>query len=165
MKTRSIIKSTTILFVAALFLTACGSKDNKKAKEEALSLYQQSMKVHDEVMPRMDELFRMENALKALRDSLSVDTVTNAARLTEIKTGIASLKNAGKGMMDWMHNIQGVPGAEENERSHHHRSSSTDTLTDEQLLKIQEDQKTAIDQVKIEMEESITRAKKILNKK
>lgn len=163
MKTHSIIKSTTILFASVLLLAACGSKESK-IKEEALSLYQESMKVHDEVMPRMDEMFRIENALKALRDSLSVDTVTNATRLMEIKTGIASLQSAGKGMMDWMHNIQDVPGAEENKHGHHNKPTSTETLTDEQLLKIQQDQKAAIDQVKAAMESSIEQGKALLKK-
>lgn len=165
MKTHSTIKSTVILFVSALLVLACGSKENNKVKEEALSLYQASMKVHDEVMPRMDEMFRMENALKALRDSLSVDTAANAARLTEIKSGLTSLESAGKNMMDWMHNIQDVPGAGANKQNHYNKTGDTKALTDEEMLEIQQDQKAAIDQVKIDMEENITRAKKILNNK
>lgn len=165
MKNISLInQSTAILFVTVLLVLACGSKENDKVKEEALLLYRESMKVHDEVMPRMDEMFRLKNALKALGDSLSVDTVANAARIIEIKSGIAALKSAGKDMMNWMHTIQDVPGAEENEQGNHNKASNLKTLTNEQLLKIQQDQKSAIDQVKINMEESITRAKKILNK-
>jgi hypothetical protein len=44
------------------------------------------------------------------------------------------------------------------------KPSATEALTDEELLKIQQDQKTAIDQVKIEMEMSIAQAKKLLNR-
>jgi hypothetical protein len=153
-----------ILLLTVVLLAGCSSKENKNSTDDALLIYQESMKVHDEIMPRMDEMFKLENALKARQDSLAVDTVANATQLIEIRSGIASLKSAGKNMMDWMHHIQDVPGAEKNNHSGHNKPSTTETLTDEELLKIQQDQKAAIDQVKIDMETSIAQAKKLLNR-
>lgn len=152
------------ILIGAIAL-ACGSKQNSKEKEEAITLYKKSMAAHDEVMPRMDEMFRVEKSLKALRDSLMTDSIANAARLSEILAGIKTIKDAGKGMMDWMHHIQDVPGTEESKHGNHQKDNTAQTLTDVQVLKIQQDQKAAIDQVKAAMELSIEQGKALLNKR
>lgn len=149
-----------LAIVITSLLVSCGTSN--KSNEEAILLYNESMRIHDEVMPRMDEMFKVENGLKALRDSLAVDTVANASRLAEINTRLTELDKAGKGMMDWMHNIQDVPGAEENKHSHHSKTARAETLTDEQVLKIQQNQKAAIEQVKMAMESSIDQGKALL---
>jgi hypothetical protein len=158
-------KSSAMFFAYALLFIIASCTSNDKSKEEALSLYNESMKLHDEIMPRMDDMFKLETSLKSWNDSLAIDTVANANRLVEVKAGLSALQKAGNDMMDWMHNIQDVPGAEENKHSHHNRTTNTETLTDEQVLKNQQDQKASIEQIKTAMEASIEQGKALLTKK
>lgn len=62
-------------------------------------LYNQVMDIHDEVMPRMDDIMKLKRELK--------QTIENSASLVpekrkEIEHKILQLDSAGKAMMDWM---------------------------------------------------------------
>lgn len=66
-------------------------------------LYNQVMDIHDEVMPRMDDIMKLKRELK--------QTIENSASLVpekrkEIEQKILQLDSAGKAMMDWMNDFR-----------------------------------------------------------
>jgi hypothetical protein len=69
-------------------------------------LYNEVMKIHDEVMPKMNDIHKLKQELK--------EKLTKAPKLTEaekmeIDAMIAKLDSAGESMMDWMHKFQPIP--------------------------------------------------------
>lgn len=150
------------LLIVNIFLSGCAKTEKDS---EAKVLYAEAMKIHDQVMPRMDEMYKLEQQLKVLRDSLSTDTVANHTQLKQLNKGIAALEAAGKAMMDWMHNIQEVPGATEGTGGHHHdmhAAESKKEISPEVLLNSQKDQKAKIEAIKVQMEKSIEQANEIV---
>lgn len=157
------LKKLHVLVAISLMVIACEPK--KDLQKEAAEIYAESMKIHDAVMPRMDELFTLRQKLTLKLDSLKGDSVVNAAGIEEIRKSIADLAAADKGMMDWMHSVQDVPGIE-GEHSHHGGDkSAAESLPIDEVIKNQQTQKEAIENVKRDMEESITRAKELLGTK
>lgn len=95
-----------LLFLALIALLGCGkpasessdATDSLKASGQAL--YNRAMDIHDEVMPKMDEMYRLKSALK--------DTIANTPSLpADVKANyearIHLIDSADKAMMDWMH--------------------------------------------------------------
>lgn len=97
-----------ITLSSLLVLMACGKsgehtghdmdKDHQDDPNQAL--YNQVMSIHDEVMPKMEDLYKMKRELN--------DKIANTKDLTEekkkeIEMTIASLDSASNAMMDWMH--------------------------------------------------------------
>lgn len=144
-----------ILFLAIVTFAACS---NNKQLEQAQNFYQEAMEIHDAVMPRMDEMYKLRQKLTLKLDSISVDTIANTARIAEYKKVLSDLMVAEKGMMDWMHNIQDVPG-----------SSGVGVQTKEipidEVIKIQQAQKNAVEQVRKKMEASIAEGKNLIDLK
>ena len=84
-----IVKLMVIVLVGAM--TGCGEKEK--------SLYDQVMDIHDEVMPKMNDIYKMRKALK--------DSIANSADMSEetklqITQTILTLDSAGNSMMVWM---------------------------------------------------------------
>lgn len=155
------------LLVATLMISCESRKGNTEANEvTAQSVYQEAMRIHDEVMPRMDEMYQMEGRLKTLKDSLLSDSVVNAQKISFVREKLSALETANKAMMDWMHHVRDVPGATAPTGHEHHSSGHSDdgTLkeTPEELLKIQQDQKQRIEEVRGAMVKSIEEARKLL---
>lgn len=80
---------TSLLLVLAITIVSCG--DSKRT-----ILYNKVMDVHDEVMPRMDDIYKNK---KEFQDMLA----TKPADSLELKGKIARLDSADHMMMDWMH--------------------------------------------------------------
>ncbi len=80
-----------------IFITSCGQK---KAEEDANKiLYNQVMDIHDEVMPSMDELYRLKKQLTEKIEN-SPDLVEEKRQ--EIEQTILVIDSASKSMMRWM---------------------------------------------------------------
>ena len=81
-----------IAFVVMLgVLLGCGEKEKP--------LYDQVMDIHDEVMPKMEDLHR---AKKLLKDSVAKTPEMPIERKTEIEQTILLLDSAQDSMMEWM---------------------------------------------------------------
>jgi hypothetical protein len=81
------------IVVFAIAIVSCGDDTNKK-------LYNNVMDIHDEVMPKMENLYNMKKELQAkLKDStaLSVDD------RMKMQSRISEIDSVSKMMMDWMH--------------------------------------------------------------
>ncbi len=104
--------SRTTFFISLLtFLllqSACGS-DSKKPEEsievnetqisDRELIYQEVMKIHDAVMPKMSEINRIK---RKLRDQMENDASLSDSEKTSVNITIEELAEAEAGMMDWM---------------------------------------------------------------
>lgn len=130
-------------------------------------MYNETMKIHDEVMPRMDELYTLELKLKSLQDSLSRDTIGNTTiTLHQVNQRLSLIDKASKDMMDWMHSIEDVPDENQKVEHSHHGAKETNSQapeTPDAILQIQREQKVRIEMIKKKMLESIESTKAFLN--
>lgn len=84
-----IVKLMVIVLIGTM--TNCGEKEK--------SLYDQVMDIHDEVMPKMDDIYKMR---KALKDSIAnTPDLPDETKLRFTQT-ILQLDSAGNSMMVWM---------------------------------------------------------------
>jgi hypothetical protein len=97
--------SIKVLFAVMLgLLISCG-KSQKDAVSEPVdndanqALYNEVMDIHDEVMPKMDDLYKMKKEMQSkLADSVNL----NADQKSEMKQRIQELDSASNSMMVWM---------------------------------------------------------------
>ena len=128
----------TILPVLSLFILSlvwgCGQKT-----QDNQALYDEVMKVHDEVMPKMDDIYKLKQELKkqiADSSNLAIE------KRKTIEATILKLDSASENMMVWMRNFNPLP----------------DSLGEEKARAYLEDQQEKIKKVKEEMLEAINEA-------
>ena len=86
------------MLLSIILLAGC-----EKSNQE---LYDEVMQVHDEVMPKMEDLYKAKVALKArLLDRPDMPESEKKA----INDRIAQLDSAGEGMMVWMRQFNPLP--------------------------------------------------------
>lgn len=97
-----------VLLVAVITLYSCGKKTadhahhhetETAASDPNKALYDSVMAVHDEVMPKLEDIFKLSESLK---DKIARTPDMPAAKKQEIEAAIDSLNNASEGMMVWM---------------------------------------------------------------
>jgi len=69
-------------------------------------LYNQVMKIHDEVMPKMENIHRSKQELK---EKISKNPKITEVERIKIDALIAKLDSAGEGMMIWMREFRPIP--------------------------------------------------------
>ncbi|MCS6981576.1 MAG: hypothetical protein NZM65_05195 [Flavobacteriales bacterium] len=85
---------------------ACGP--SKREKEEQLR--REVMSIHDEVMPRTEDLYRLRKKIQAVLDSLDTLPLTDTLLRHKARQLILMLRSADDSMMHWMHNYNGGAG-------------------------------------------------------
>ena len=121
------------------FVVSCSSPEKKE--EQAPTLKEQVMGVHDEVMPKMGELRKTQKELLALVDSSAADSVI-AAKYRALATDI---EMANESMMSWMRNYD-----------------PEYTGTPEEIEKYLQSELEKIETVKSDMLKSLEEGKKLL---
>ncbi|MBS1487633.1 MAG: hypothetical protein JST43_08585 [Bacteroidetes bacterium] len=122
------MKITYVFAIAFIVLSACGKSANHEeyTKTEAENpneaLYEQVMDVHDEVMPKSDQLYSLK---KELLEKLKNKDLPNEAK-KHIDTIIQELDSADHAMMDWMHRFRPLPDSA-------NREAAREYLEDEML--------------------------------
>lgn len=155
-----LLSSILVLF----YLSGCqpSTTESPANLTEAQEIYSESMEIHDEVMPRMGELMQLQQAVESKVDSLNqLDSVAYADTVQYMQHIIDNLRYADRGMMQWMRNVKKVPGLEESETAYQDemKMEAVDTTN---IVQVQLSQKTAIEQVKQQIESSIEEAKAVL---
>lgn len=154
---------TIALFVALLGGCQSSTTETPANLTEAQEIYAEAIEVHDEVMPRMDELMQLRRALETQIDSLNqLDSTAYADTVQYMQYVVRNLQYADQGMMQWMRNVKKVPGLEEVE-SAYQNEMELETVDTTNIVQVQKSQKIAIEQVKQQMESSIEEAKSLLN--
>jgi hypothetical protein len=93
-------------FGLALLIVACGQKkdehdlasDHKVENGGNQALYDEVMDIHDEVMPKMNDLYKAKTALQTRLELPGV----NESERHELQQKIAEIDSASEGMMAWM---------------------------------------------------------------
>ena len=134
------MKNWFVLFLVAFSLAGCGQKSQERHPEEVgeaiesggnQALYDEVMKVHDEVMPRMDEIYRKKESLK--------NRIANAPDMPEsdkiaIEDSITRLDKASEGMMVWMREFNPIPDSLGEEKAREYLENEM-----EKIKKVRED--------------------------
>jgi regulator of replication initiation timing len=129
----------TILPVLSL-LTLSLSWGCEQKTQDNQALYDEVMKVHDEVMPKMDDIYKLKQELKKQMADSSNLTVE---KKKTIEATILRLDSASESMMVWMRNFNPLP----------------DSLGEEKARAYLEDQQKRIQGVREEMLRVIDEAK------
>jgi hypothetical protein len=144
--------------ILLLFSFGCGQKtsnenndtlDNEGIPAEVQiekSLYDDVMLVHDEVMPRMEDMMNLKGQLTEKVDLMKEES-GNVETIQEIETAISQLEAADDVMMNWMRNFD----------------PNIESLSHEEIVTYYTNQKSAIDSVKMVMETAISRASELVN--
>ena len=130
-----------LILLSVIFLFAC-QPAAKKEEVDLKALKDEVFELHDEVMPKMGDLRRVRKSLMLLADSVQA---TDSLRASVLLTASNDLAAANEGMMEWMRNFD--PDFEG---------------TEAEILKYLTDQKAAIEQVNLNMKESLKRGEAIL---
>lgn len=101
------MKKLLFLAIPVIVLASCQSKSGHDHQHDAAApdssntiLYNQVMDIHDEVMPKIDDLEKMKARLNA---QLTANPAPAAELKKELEGRIARLDSARQGMFDWMH--------------------------------------------------------------
>lgn len=114
------MKTYASLLALVLLVTACAKKDDHSAHAHEAAdadstnqvLYNEVMDIHDEVMPRMEELYNLKKDLK--------EKIANTPALVEgerkkLEQRILVIDSVSKMMMDWMHEFNPLPDSTDRE--------------------------------------------------
>lgn len=145
------MKNITRLLIVCLFtLAACGKGgeyqhsniDSDTDDSPNQALYDQVMEVHDEVMPKMDDMMKLKRELKE-KIANSPDMVVE--RKEHLEKVIANLDSASNAMMSWMHEFNPLPDSVDQEKAREYLESEMEqirkvkTLTLESIEKAKEE--------------------------
>ena len=142
--------SVAVISILSILLS-CGQKshdhdDHSQPDGEQDSgnqaLYDDVMKVHDEVMPKMNDIYKLREQLKK-QVSEAPDMV--AEKKKKIESTIIKLDSASEEMMVWMRNFNPLP----------------DSLGGDSAREYLEKEKVKVNQVKDDMLKAIEEAKSI----
>lgn len=148
---RFYMKNLKGLIIIALFaLAACGkSGEHDHAHDDGATeegpnqaLYDQVMDVHDEVMPKMDEIMKLK---RELQDKIANSPDMVVERKEQLEKVISNLDSASTAMMNWMHEFNPLPDSVDQERAREYLESEMErirkvkTLTLESIDKAKEE--------------------------
>lgn len=99
------IKYISVTVVMFLLMSCGGNHDNKREivsiEEQRNELFQEVIKVHDEVMPKMEDIIGLQDKIRVLMDSL-LEVDSTSSELSNLEELNAKLNEADKSMMEWM---------------------------------------------------------------
>ena len=98
------------------------------------------MDIHDEVMPKMDDLHRYK---KTFQSELTNNATITEARKTQLETVIVKLDSAGEGMMVWMREFDPIPDSEGEDKAKQYLENEKKKVT-----KVKENMLKALDEAK-----------------
>jgi hypothetical protein len=141
------MKKLLILVLITAMVVACKPKSEDKVEaSEALetspneALYNEVMKVHDEVMPKMNDIYKYQQQLK---DKLKSPNLS-ATDKEKINTILGRLDSAGNGMMVWMRQFDPIPDSLGEEKARIYLEGEM-----EKVKRVREDIVQALEQAKI----------------
>jgi hypothetical protein len=113
--------SLPVLFVTLFIsLAGCQQQSRDKERDEAAienspnqELYDEVMRIHDEVMPKMNDLYQAKTALKTRMEMPGLPENDRQ----EIQNDIARLDSASESMMVWMRQFDPLPDSAGEEKA------------------------------------------------
>lgn len=147
------MKLTHALSILTIALTSCNQagkhehhvSDASTGDNPNSALYDQVMDIHDEIMPRVEDIYQLK---KQIQDKIAATTDMTADKKQELEQVIAELDSADRSMMDWMHTFRPL----------------ADSVDQEKARAYLESEMEKIKKVKELMTETIERAKELGSK-
>ena len=133
----TIMNKIIITITLLATLTAC----QKNTEDKQKIMINEVMAVHDEIMPKMDDIMSLKSSLDSV-----IKVSPDSAKAKQL---YSALDVADNQMMDWMENYD---------------SESVKGKSEEEINKYFADQKTKITEVKVLTDKSIEEAKGFLGK-
>ncbi len=141
------------LVLAVLMVSACGKPTGHSGQETESedgdspneALYNQVMDVHDDVMPRMEDIYKLK---KDIQEQISTTPDMVMERKQELEAIISNLDSADRAMMDWMHKF----------------NPPADSVDQEKVREYLESEMERVKKVRDLMNESIEKAKELASK-
>ncbi|HEX6891387.1 MAG TPA: hypothetical protein VF141_11845 [Chryseolinea sp.] len=146
------ILSNTLLPVMLLIIWSCSQKSNDDHHDHEghdpdthgaveggnQALYDEVMKVHDEVMPKMDHMYQLKGQLKE-----KIDNTPGMAddKKKEIEGKILQLDSASEGMMVWMRQFNPLPDSLGEEQAREYLEGEM-----EKIKKVRDDVRKALEE-------------------
>src|SRR5690349_24023475 len=102
------------LFIGLILFTGCGKSsqhEHHDSEEESpinnpnQALYDQVMDIHDDVMPKSDEIYQLK---KEIKDKIATPNL-ELNKKKQLEQIVAELDSADHSMMDWMHKFKPLP--------------------------------------------------------
>lgn len=138
----------------AIALPGCQTSTNE-TPSEAQQIYEQTMELHDDVMPRMDEIMQLRQKLQLRVEAMrEEDSIKYADSLQKMQQVVQSLQEADRAMMEWMRSVKKPSGMD--------GTASAEEVDTTSLLRTLRQQKAAMVQVKAQMENSIQEAQRMI---
>ena len=134
------------MLVMLVMLWSCGQKSNDDHHDHEgheieeggnQALYDEVMKVHDEVMPKMNDIYKLKGQLKE-----RIDNTPGLAedKKKEIESIIVRLDSASEGMMVWMRKFNPLPDSLGEEQAKEYLEGEM-----EKIKKVREDVRKALE--------------------
>ena len=106
--------SRRCLFIGLILLAGCGKSahEHHDSEEESpinnpnQALYDQVMDIHDDVMPKSDEIYQLK---KEIKDKIASTNNLEPKKKKQLEQIAAELDSADRSMMDWMHKFKPLP--------------------------------------------------------
>jgi hypothetical protein len=137
-----------LFIVLCLGISVVGCKPKAEESVEASeaietspneALYNEVMKVHDEVMPKMNDIYKYQQQLKEKLQSPNI----SAKDKKEINDILSKLDSAGNGMMVWMRQFNPIPDSAGEEKARIYLEGEM-----EKVKRVREDIVQALEQAK-----------------
>lgn len=128
------MKYLKILFVIGLIAMSACSKtgDHDHSEHDATTeenpnqaLYDQVMDVHDEVMPRMDDLMKLK---RELQEKIANTPDMVMEKKLQLEKMISNLDSASTAMMNWMHEFNPLPDSVDQEKAREYLESEMERI-------------------------------------
>jgi len=130
-------------FIAVFFILSACAPDKKESNE---TLKQEVISIHDEVMPKMDELKKLKKQILQKSNGLAADSTGVPGEIEKLNTIASDLDSAFEGMFVWMRQFK----------------STYEEMTEEEIETYLLDQKIKVQKVNEDVKASISVAKKEL---
>ena len=115
---KSLLISTVFLVLISCGKTSDHTGHDKSedgtSGEANQALYDQVMAIHDEVMPKMGDIYKMK--IELLEKIANTPGMVEEKR-KELEAIISNLDSTNNAMMDWMHNFNPIPDSLDQEKA------------------------------------------------
>jgi Mg2+ and Co2+ transporter CorA len=89
------------------------------------ALYDQVMDIHDEVMPKMEDIYTLK---KTLEEKIANTPGMVEDQKKELEAMIANLDSTSNAMMDWMHHFNPLPDSVDQEKAREYLEMEMETI-------------------------------------
>jgi len=142
--------SKLLFILSTVVLSACTSSgkheghsaDSGNADNPNQVLYDQVMDIHDEIMPRVEDIYHLK---KVLLEKVASTKDLTADKKQELESILIQLDSADHLMMDWMHTFNPLPDSADQEKARAYLESEM-----EKIKKVRELMNESIEKAKAE---------------